>query len=135
MKITKKMIIIGAVTLGIAGGSLLLAETDQVEDVFASSDNQNQSQLIEEAKLSESEAEKVATDKVSGEVVATEVEKDDGTIVYEFDIRTETGVTEVEVDGNTGKVLDVEQDDEDDENDDDGKEDQDDKNENEDKQK
>jgi Peptidase propeptide and YPEB domain len=114
----KKTLIIGGIALGLAGGAFFYQGTDGMENVLAST-NGNESKLIEEAKISEAEAEKIAKEEASGEVTEKDVEKENGTIVYEFDIKTEAGETEVEIDGMNGEVLQVEVDDEDDEDDED----------------
>ncbi|MYL65100.1 peptidase [Bacillus hwajinpoensis] len=114
----KKTFIIGGTVLGLAGGAFFYQGTDGMENVLAST-NVSESKLIEEAKISEAEAEKIAKEEVSGEVTEKEVEKENGTIVYEFDIKTDAGETEVEIDGMSGEVLQVEVDDEDDEDNDD----------------
>ncbi len=108
----KKTLIIGGTALGIAGGALLYQGSDGIENVLASGNNE--SKLIEEAKISEAEAEKIALEEVSGDVIEKEVEKEDGKIIYEFDIETDTGEKEVEIDGMSGDVIQVEEDGEDD---------------------
>ncbi|WLR58966.1 PepSY domain-containing protein [Guptibacillus hwajinpoensis] len=108
----KKTLIIGGTALGIAGGALLYQGSDGIENVLASSNNE--SKLIEEAKISEAEAEKIALEEVSGDVIEKEVEKEDGKIVYEFDIKTDAGEKEVEIDGMSGDIIQVEDDEEDD---------------------
>ncbi|WP_273852004.1 PepSY domain-containing protein [Guptibacillus spartinae] len=107
----KKTLIVGGTALGLAGGAFLYQGTDGMENVLASANN-NESKLIEEAKISEAEAEKIATEEVAGKVTEKDVEKENGTIVYEFDIKTDAGETEVEIDGMSGEVLQVEVDDE-----------------------
>ncbi|MBF0707567.1 PepSY domain-containing protein [Alkalihalobacillus hwajinpoensis] len=108
----KKTLIIGGTALGIAGGALLYQGSDGIENVLASGNNE--SKLIEEAKISEAEAEKIALEEVSGDVIEKEVEKEDGKIVYEFEIKTDTGEKEVEIDGMSGDIIQVEDDEEDD---------------------
>ena len=120
MKFTKKPLLAGGVALGIAGGAFLYQGTDLVENVQASA--AGQAQLIEEAELTEAEAQEIALGEVAGEVNEVEAEKEGGTIVFEFEIATDTEVKEVEVDGNTGEVLGVEIDDEENEAEDDEEE-------------
>ncbi|MGE6204511.1 PepSY domain-containing protein [Guptibacillus hwajinpoensis] len=108
----KKTLIIGGTALGLVGGAFLYQGSDGMENVLAS--NNNESKLIEEAKVSEAEAEKIALEEVSGEVIEKEVEKEDGKIVYEFDIKTDAGEKEVEIDGMSGDIIQVEDDDEED---------------------
>ncbi|MCA0173939.1 PepSY domain-containing protein [Bacillus sp. RAR_GA_16] len=112
----KKTLIVGGTALGLAGGVFLYQGTDGMENALASASN-NESKLMEEAKISEAEAEKIAKEEVEGDVTEKEVEKENGTIVYEFDIQTDSVETEVEIDGMSGEVLQVEADDEDDEDD------------------
>ncbi|MBH0231411.1 PepSY domain-containing protein [Halobacillus yeomjeoni] len=120
MKLTKKTMIIGGLSLAIVGGAgFLFQGTSVVDEVFA----QENSKLAEQAKLTEKEAEEIALERVSGEVVESEVEKEDGTIVFEFEIKTDSGVKEVEIDGNSGRVLEVEDEDEEDDDDEDENED------------
>ncbi|WP_421385286.1 PepSY domain-containing protein [Bacillus salacetis] len=112
MNINKNYLIIGGVTLGLLGGGLFAAESDTIEEAFAA----DQSKLIEKAEIKEEEAKEIALAEITGEVTETEVEEENGTIVYEFEIKTESGESEVSVDGMTGKVIEVEQDEDDDEN-------------------
>lgn len=114
----KKPLIIGGLTLAVVGGGFLYQGTDIADNVFASS-----SKLAEQADITQDEAKKIALQEVSGEVVETEIEKEDNTIVYEFEIKTDTGVKEVEIDGMTGKVLEVENEDDEDDDDENEKED------------
>lgn len=110
----KKPFIIGGLSLAVVGGGFFFQSTDFGNDVFASSTDK--SKLLEQAELTEAEAEKIATDKVSGEVIEKEMEKEKDTIVFEFEIKTDSGVKEVEIDGNSGEILEIEDEDEDDEN-------------------
>ncbi|MGD6801987.1 PepSY domain-containing protein [Rossellomorea vietnamensis] len=112
MNINKKYMIISGVTLGLLGGGLLAAESDMVEDVFAA----DQSKLMEKADIKEAEASEIALAEVPGEITETEIEEDDGKIIYEFEIETDSGEKEVEVDGMSGEVLEVEKEDGDVEN-------------------
>ncbi|AQQ53275.1 PepSY domain-containing protein [Planococcus lenghuensis] len=71
--------------------------------------------MIEQALLTEADAQEIALEEVAGDVTAVDVDEENGVVVFTFDITTDTGVTEVEVDGDTGEVLGTE----DEENDDD----------------
>lgn len=75
-----------------------------------------QSQLIDQAQLTEAEAQEIALGEVTGDVTEVEVEEENGVVVFTFDITTDTGITEIEVDGDTGEVLGTEADDDDDDN-------------------
>ena len=84
----------------------------------------------EKHHISENEAKEIALKKVKGEIIGVELEKDDGTTYYEVKIKRSNNIYEVEVDANTGKIVEVEREgpndndnDDDDDYDDDGDED------------
>lgn len=58
-----------------------------------------------EAKLSMEEAEKAALEEFQGDVIKSNTDRDDGTVIYEFTIDNGEDMCEVEVDGNTGNIL------------------------------
>lgn len=67
--------------------------------------------LVAKAKVTETAARKTAATKVpKGTATAVELERENGKLQYsyEFTVPGETGVTEVNVDAITGKVLGVE---------------------------
>lgn len=74
--------------------------------------------------LTEQQAIEIALAEVPGEVLETELETDDGSRIYEIEIRNADGVEmEVEVHAETGMVLEIEaEDDYDDDDDDDDSE-------------
>lgn len=109
--LTKRTWIIGGLTLGIIGGGFLFESTDVIENTFASS--KDEAQLIKEAEIKKEEAKTLALEEVDGEIVEQEVEDEDQTIVYEFNIKTDSGIQEVEVDGMSGDIIEVEREDED----------------------
>ncbi|MEH6758806.1 MAG: PepSY domain-containing protein [Parasphingorhabdus sp.] len=55
--------------------------------------------------LSEQEAASIALVAAPGEVLESELENEDGLMVYEFEIQQGDAIREVEVDANTGAVL------------------------------
>ncbi|MFC3039708.1 PepSY domain-containing protein [Virgibacillus xinjiangensis] len=61
--------------------------------------------------LSHQEAVEIAQNTVSGKVIEMELDEDDGRYVYEFELRTDKGEAEVEIDAETGEVLETELDD------------------------
>lgn len=62
------------------------------------------------AKISEDEARKIAQAKYPGEVEYVEYEiESNGLLSYEFDIKTEKGDVRVEVDAETGKIVEASQ--------------------------
>ncbi|MFB7642911.1 PepSY domain-containing protein, partial [Peribacillus butanolivorans] len=61
----------------------------------------------------EAESKKIALEKVPGTVKEVELEDEDGTVVYSVDVQAKEGSKqEVKIDAQTGKVLKVESDDE-----------------------
>ncbi len=57
------------------------------------------------AKISMAQARAIALQKESGTVKSSELEKEHGRWIYSFDISTSDGVREVNVDANTGKIV------------------------------
>jgi uncharacterized membrane protein YkoI len=60
---------------------------------------------LETAKVSMEEAEKIALKKVDGRVTDVEADMENGILVYELDINQGQKEYDVEVDANTGEVL------------------------------
>ncbi|HVJ08222.1 MAG TPA: PepSY domain-containing protein [Acidisarcina sp.] len=56
-------------------------------------------------KISRTDAQGIALKQVSGNVKSGELEKEHGRWIYSFDIQNQTGVHEVNVDANTGVVV------------------------------
>ena len=70
----------------------------------------SQKSLLREASVSKEQAEKIALEKVpQGQIREAELEKEQGKLVWSFDIATpdSTGVTEVLIDAKTGIVIEV----------------------------
>ena len=83
-------------------------ENDEEEN-----DNQSQAELAKQAKITEEAATKTALEKVPGTVNEVELEDEDGTIVYGFEVVSTDGTQQdVKVDAQTGKIVKVEADDE-----------------------
>src|SRR5882672_10469201 len=58
-------------------------------------------------KISMAEARATALKSAPGKIKSEELENEKGRWIYSFDIQTKTNITEVNVDANTGKVVDV----------------------------
>jgi uncharacterized membrane protein YkoI len=70
-----------------------------------------QAKLMAEAKVSKDDAQKTALAKVpDGTIKESELEKEDGKLIWSFDVATTdtTDITEVNVDAITGDVVSVE---------------------------
>jgi hypothetical protein len=73
--------------------------------LFAAS---SQTELMKEATISKSQAEKTALGKVpNGVIKGEEIEREHGKLIWSFDIATSgtKNITEVQVDAKTGKIV------------------------------
>ena len=73
--------------------------------------SEQQAKLERQARISKSEAEKVAlTQAANGTIKECELEKEKGRLIWSFDITTPDSkdITEVQVDAQTGQVVAVE---------------------------
>jgi uncharacterized membrane protein YkoI len=103
-KKAKKFIFPAVATAVIIGGGFSYVAYAQTSE-----ENQIQAELAKQAKVTEEEAIKIALEEVPGTVEKVELEDEDGTIVYEIEIRAEDGTEqEVEIDATTGDVVKVE---------------------------
>ena len=92
-------------------GEVLKVEADD-ENENEEEDSQNQAKLAKQAKITEDEAINMALEKVPGTVNEIELEVENGTVVYEIEVLSTDGTEqEVKVDAQTGEVLKVEADD------------------------
>jgi|SRR5436853_3704128 len=76
--------------------------------VAASDKKSDQKQLAKEAKITMKEARATALKEAPGKIKEGELERENGQLIYSFDISTKEGIKEVQVDAITGKVLKVE---------------------------
>ena len=60
-------------------------------------------------RISESQAREIALKEKDGKVVNIKMEKENGKLIYEVEINSGSSNWEVEVDGETGKILEVEE--------------------------
>ena len=119
MKNKKNKILIPALAAAIlAGGGFSIANAAAPQDkptteVAEENDTQNQAELAKQAKITEEQATKIALEKVPGTVNEVELEDENGTIVYGFEVVSTDGTQQdVKVDAQTGKIVKVEADDE-----------------------
>ncbi|KAB2333072.1 hypothetical protein F7731_16140 [Cytobacillus depressus] len=77
------------------------------------SDKEEQKQLEKQATITAKESESIALKEVKGQVTDTELEDEDGVVVYSVEIKGDQSQKyDVKIDAKTGKVLKVEKDDE-----------------------
>ena len=108
----------------LAGGGFTIANAAAPQDkpttkVAEENDTQIQAELAKQATVTEEAAIKIALEQVPGTVEEVELEDENGTIIYEIEIKAEDGTEqEVDIDATTGDVVKVEaEDDEEDEDD------------------
>ena len=97
-------------TLGLAPLALNAAETTTTtKTVKKTTVVESQADLQKEAKITMAKAREIALAKVKGgKIESGEIERENGKLIYSFDIKTsKPGITEVNVNAMTGKVVDV----------------------------
>ena len=105
----KKLLIItlamGFLTLGLSAGATAQATTPKKSKIPAS--------LKSQAKISLEDARATALKKVPGEIKEEELEKENGKLVYSFDIQAtgQKDITEVQVSAIDGTIVSVEKED------------------------
>src|SRR5436190_23828073 len=68
---------------------------------------ETQAQLQKEAKITMKQARATALKSARGTIKSEELEREHGKLIYSFDISAKSGVTEVNVDAISGKVIGV----------------------------
>ncbi len=68
---------------------------------------ETQAQLQKEAKITMKQAKATALKSAHGTIKSSELERENGKLIYSFDVSGKSGVTEVNVDAITGKVIAV----------------------------
>ena len=94
-------------------GEIIGIETEEDEKVL-SEELEKINGIITEAK-----AEEIALGEVDGIVIGIEAEREGGRLLYEVEIRDGEEIAEVEINAETGEVLEVEYEDEEEDEDDD----------------
>ena len=113
-KKAKKFILPAVVTAVIIGGGFSFVAYAQTAE-----ENQIQAELAKQATVTEEAAIKIALEQVPGTVEEVELEDENGTIIYEIEIKAEDGTEqEVDIDATTGDVVKVEAEDDEEDADD-----------------
>ena len=91
-------------------GEIVKVEADDDEN-----DDFSQADLAKQAKITKDEASENALEQVPGTVTEVELDDENGLVVYDVEINAEDGTQQsVEVDAKTGKIVNVELEDDDD---------------------
>ena len=118
-----KKFLIPALALSIVGGGMIGAALKH--DAFAASqtapssnkevsEGQEKDQLQAKAKITEKQAIDIALQHVKGQENGTELENEDGVVVYAVEVKGEQGkLYDVKVDAQTGAVVNIDQNDQD----------------------
>lgn len=85
----------------------IISTDEDWDDEDGKDDNQMDGKNI----ISTKKAIEIAEKEVNGTVKEIEKDEDDGNVIYDIQLRTSQGKTEVDIDASTGKVLKVEIDD------------------------
>ncbi len=94
-------------------------EKEKDDDDDADDSPEAQKELAKQAKISPEEARQKALARVPGTVIESELDKEKGKVVYEFEIRDKDNKTfDVLVDAKTGEIVGVEAEDEEDDDED-----------------
>ena len=102
MNTVSKFIAAGLVATGLAGGTLAYAATDKANKAPLTSD------------LTIEQVSAIALKAQPGTIEEIELERKDGKVVFEVEVKTDKGEVEVLVDATSGQVLAMEADDDDD---------------------
>lgn len=93
-------------------------DNDKNEKEEEARERRNQQKWAKEATVTREQARATALQRVPGEIQEEEIEKENGKLVWAFDIKDANGkIFDVEVDAKTGAVLTAEEDNEDEDDD------------------
>jgi hypothetical protein len=93
---------IGILALAFLLGTPLMAATNE--------NKESQKAMQKEAKISMKKARSIALKKFPGKVSTAELERENGKLIYSFDIKSSSGgITEVNVDAVTGEIVSAKQ--------------------------
>ena len=84
-------------------------ETNEREDADENEDDEDQATLRREARITVEQARAIALNRETGTIESEELERENGTLVYSFDIRNARGtITEIEVSAIDGRIVSAE---------------------------
>ena len=93
-------------------------KVEKDDDDEADDSPEAQKELAKQAKIPVEQARQTALQRVSGEILESELDRETGKLVYEFEIRDKSGkIQEVLVDAQTGELVSVEEESEEDDDD------------------
>ncbi len=105
MKLKNKSIVGAAMSLLFVIGLFAFASIN----VSAQKEKQDP-KLAKQAKITMAQAREIAQKKAEGKIEGEELEKENGKLIYSFDIRNAKGtITEVQVDAKNGSIVSIEE--------------------------
>ncbi len=107
VKIISALTLVSALGAGaaLATGALRLPTEVRSASVKVPEGAETQADFARYTKIDRTQAEQAALAAVSGEVIRAKLDDEDGYLVWQVDVRTSQGLTEVMVDAGNGKVL------------------------------
>ena len=115
---------IGALAMAmVIGFTAYQSNADQTEPIVAASETNEVQEMKEntmekqdrfEGVRSIEEAKEIALTEFQGKVTEIELDKDDGRLMYEVELKNETHEAEIEIDAKTGEIIEVEVEEDDD---------------------
>lgn len=90
------------------GLAFAAAITSAVASAGWHGDDDRKSLTASAVSLDAMQAMNIATQQVQGTVLEAELDREDGKLIYEVEVATQNGVTEFEIDANTGEILNTE---------------------------
>ncbi len=127
MEKTVLVVLVGLVLLvGVIGvtalatgnnSSLKQVSSVSIDDSQELPDSQESAQLNSLAKITKEQANQIALNNVQGTIKDSELENEDGSVVYNVDVVKDNVETEVKIDAGNGNVLSITKEDKDDGND------------------
>ncbi len=99
-----------AFTSGVRDKSFNKESSIHIDDSKEISDLEESSQLAYLAKITKEQAEAIALKSVSGVIKGSQLENDNGDVVYTIDIINGSVETEVRIDAGNGNILNIEKD-------------------------
>ncbi len=70
-----------------------------------------------EDKITEEKAKEIALNEVNGKIIKIEIEKENGRLLYEVEVKEGNNIAEIEINAETGEILEVEWEDDNEEED------------------
>ncbi len=117
VKILSAVTLVSALAAGtaFATGTLQLPDEVKAASIKLPRGVKSQADLARHAKITQQQAEAAALAVLPGQVVKARLDREDGYLVWQIDVKHDRGTTEIAVDAGNAKVLAAEEEEDDDE--------------------